>query len=186
MTRNCPVFGVHLTSPFMIILLLGFQSIRNTLWAFFVLIPFAYNMGLMSEEKRIPKSSNGAKRAVNLMVVATLCCFTISLTPYFKSKVSFLLPPRKRPVFDNSAPIDFAKYLSRTPDKDPVLNDWEYGSFLALTQPHPYFIDTRNIVFSSSDFETYINVMNALQVGKLFLIVIRSGTFFLTNCCGRK
>ena len=151
-----------LASPFMIVLLLGIQSIRNTLWPFFILIPFAYQIGLMSEAKLVDMATTRIKLCVNLVIVVILTSFTIALSPTFKSRVQWLLPPTKQATFDNSAPFDFAAFLNNTPDKDPIFNDWEYGSFLSLSQLHPYFIDTRNIIYSDADFETYLNVVNGM------------------------
>ena len=149
-----------LASPFMIILLLGLQSIRNTILPFYILIPAAYHLGLMHEGTTAEKAKNRLKSVLNLAIVLVVFGLTVSFSPYLKAKMAFALPPEKREVFDNSAPFEFANYLSTTSDNDPVFNDWDYGSFLSLSQPHRYFIDTRNIIFSRADFQTYLGVVN--------------------------
>lgn len=150
-----------MTSPFFLLLLLGGLGVRNTLWSFFVLIPFAYQQGWMKEHVPVEQKNYFFKHVINAVLVATLLLFTIMLLPQNKPKVAWMLPESKRMVYGTSAPMEFAEYLSQTSDRDPVFNDWEYGSYLLLTQSHRIFIDARNVIYDQAEYETYFKVVDA-------------------------
>lgn len=145
-----------LASPFIPLLLLGFQSIRNTALPFFVLIPFACEFFLVKGES---VKDEVKKSPLNLVIVGGLIFLIIIFLPMVKPMSGKFLPENKRNVYDTSAPIEATRFLNGTQDQDPVFNDWEYGSFLILSQKHPIFIDTRNIIYGKNEFDEYQRVV---------------------------
>lgn len=144
------------SSPFILLLLLGLPNIRNTSLAFFVLLPFASQFHLLKNEN----VSNRVKK-INYIFVFVVFLLLIVFLPPIKPYVAGLLPSDKQAVYDKSSPFIFADYLENTNDADPVFNDWEYGSFLILSQKHPIFIDTRNIIYTREGFAEYLSVVSA-------------------------
>lgn len=165
------IFGVYLfksnrakarellSSHFIILLFLGLTSIRNTSLAFFVLIPWASQFGLISRETEEKKSSAIIHR-INAAVIAFVAFLLIAFLPSVKPLAEEFLPQNKRNVYDEYAPFLLANYLNQTTDIDPVFNEWEYGSFLILTQKHKIFADTRNIIYSSESVAEYLDVIS--------------------------
>jgi len=151
-----------LASPFTFLLLLGLTGIRHTAWSFFVLLPFAFQVGWLQEGTIPATKPNGLQASINFILILGLIILTFLFFPQNKEKIADYLPQSKRIVYDESAPFQFAKILSEEPGNDPVFNDWEYGGFLILAQPHPIFIDTRNIIYDQGAFQTYLNVVEAL------------------------
>ena len=45
--------------------------------------------------------------------------------------------------------------MNQTEDQAALFNNWDYGSFLILSQKHPIFIDMRNIIYSDENFIEY-------------------------------
>ncbi|MGZ3788331.1 MAG: hypothetical protein ACXVLQ_07390 [Bacteriovorax sp.] len=151
-------FKKVLASPFVLLLLLGLQSIRNTALAFFVLLPFACEFIL---QKGAREEAEEKKSFINLVFAGLVLFLGIAFLPMVKPHVQKFLPENKRAVYDSSAPFAFAQFLNETKDNGPVFNDWEYGSFLILAQKHPIFIDTRNIIYGKKDFLDYVKVATA-------------------------
>ena len=75
--------------------------------------------------------------------------------PYVKPYVQNILPDSKKAVYDTSTVEIFSNYLNKTEDIAPLFNNWDYGSYLILSQKHPIFIDTRNIIYSDKEFFEY-------------------------------
>lgn len=147
---------MFLTSPFVILLVSGMFNVRNTIWVFVALIPAAAQLGFLRDDHREEKKS-----FINVAIIVGLIALVVALLPPFKEKIFFLLPPEKRALFDSSAPIAFVKILNNSPDRAPVFNDWEYGSYLALAQKHPIFMDSRNIIYDAKEFQDYLDILEA-------------------------
>lgn len=146
-----------LASPFTLLLIMGFGSIRNTALPFMVLIPFACKYFF----HKVPTDLTQKKSPLNVILVLFLCSLLVLFFPTLKPRFQSLLPESKKAVFDSSAPVAFADKLNSTEDSDPVFNDWDFGSYLILKQKHFIFIDTRNIIYGKNEFEEYKNVLNA-------------------------
>ena len=151
-------------SPFIFLTLLGLLAIRNTALAFFVLIPFSSEFGLIKVEKRSPLKSSRMANILNLGLLGAVFILAILLLPVFRQYAKSILPSSKQSLYDSGSPFKIVKYLNNTADNDPVFNDWYYGSFLLLEQRHKIFIDTRNIIYKKENFSEYLKVINA-EVG---------------------
>ncbi len=156
--KKIATFKSTITSPFLILLVLGFLNVRNTALAFYVLIPFATNFIWVNEKQVEVKEK---KSTVNIVIVGFLLFCTFLFLPMIKPYSQDLLPENKRAVFDSSAPLLARDYLNQTKDSEPLFNDWEYGSFLILEQKHKIFIDTRNIIYGQNEFSEYLTVVEA-------------------------
>jgi len=161
--KNLKKWFLLLRSPMMFLILISLISIRHTIWPFFSLIAFLKYKNLFKSFE-LGQSNNPQNRLIaasNLIVVCVLIIANILLMPNYKSYVLAYLPISKQKIYDDSAPVEFAKYLSNTNDQEPVFNDWDYGSYLSLSQNHKYFIDTRNIIFNEYYFGEYVKIINA-------------------------
>ncbi len=147
-------FVAFTCSPFCFLLVLGLQSVRNTVLPFAVLPLFAYNQRLIRQVDEDQKSRNLLNTALILCILSMVILFS----PTVKPLIGPFLPENKRAVFGEDTPIAVAEYLNHTRDREPIFNEWEYGSFLAYSQSHPIFMDARNVIFAQTDFERYQQV----------------------------
>jgi hypothetical protein len=158
--RSREKFNKIITSPFIPILLMGIHSVRNTIFPYFVLIPFVSKFFL---DKGVRCSDKDEKKYLNVVIVFLVFVFGAVFLPNVKPFFKDLLPENKREVYDKNNPFEVLPFLNTTKENHAIFNDWEYGSFLILFQKHPVFLDTRNIIYSDEQFEEYKMVMNALD-----------------------
>ena len=152
---------LHLSSPFFLVMALGPHSIRNTIWIFLSLLPYAASQKFLTVKAAKQERPSLRKQVFNGGIVCSLIAVIISLTPYFKSHISFLLPEKKKAVFDEYSPFDLAQVIRDTKVDAPIFNAWEYGSFLIWALPNKIFIDTRNIIYPEESFKTFLTVQAA-------------------------
>lgn len=157
---------VFLASPFVLLLALGFLGVRNTLWSFYVLIPTAFQFGLIRESADLINTKNSevvgfSKAFINATIILVFFVLTFFLFPQNKHYIAKYLPADKQATYGPSAPIEFAKYLSETAEPGNIFNDAEYGSYLMLAQPNKIFLDARNIIFENESYNTYFVVADA-------------------------
>ena len=131
------LFKLIITSPFLLILVLGLSSVRNTALPFFILIPFSVKYVLSSQSSKIEIKK---KSAINLSMVALIIFLIVLFLPNVKPYVQNFLPENKKAVYDSFTLEVFSKYLNQTEDQAALFNNWDYGSFLILSQKHPIFI----------------------------------------------
>ncbi len=84
----------------------------------------------------------------------------LMLTPYFKESIAQYLPQKKAVVFDEFYQAEFADYIRASGRSGPVLNDWDYGSYLLYSIPNKILIDARNVIYFEKDFQRYLQIMN--------------------------
>ena len=148
-----------LSSPYFFLVLIGFFTIRNTVWAFLALLPFAYRRETLTEEPEEARISE--RRILNLSIFSAFAILTLFMTPYLKKNVLFLLPKSKAPIYHESAPFDFTELIQNNSVHAPIFSDLEYTSFLELAQPNKVFFDIRNEIFSDEDYADYLTVLRA-------------------------
>jgi hypothetical protein len=149
-----------LRSPFIPLLFLGFDSIRNTVLPFLVLLPLARVHGLLSDEaksRRAPRPEPAEHRRLNLAIAASLVTACLICLPFLKPRFASFFPPGKSAVYDSSMPFRLAEYLRESNARGPVYNS-EFGSFLMLFQPNRVFFDPRNTIYPDSSFDDYARI----------------------------
>ena len=146
------LFKSMITSPFVLIVFLGLIGVRNTALPFFILIPFSakYVLSANTNAEKMEKKS-----VINLLITMFTILLFFLFLPYVKPYVQNILPDSKKAVYDTSTVEIFSNYLNKTEDIAPLFNNWDYGSYLILSQKHPIFIDTRNIIYSDKEFFEY-------------------------------
>ncbi len=148
--------------PFVLIWLAGFLAIRNTFLVFlflplFLVRHFQFRFNPQVGVKRI-------SRILNTVVILGLTALTVCTSPYLKQNFSFLLPEKKRPVFDADTRVEnINQYLNSHEGR--IFNSWIYGSDLALAQKNQYYLDTRNIIFSDDSINNYQLFINQPEQG---------------------
>ena len=148
-----------LSSPIFPLLLLGFLAFRNVGYFGLVALPFLYKYEFLSggdPDAEDPRRSNLAIT----VAVAILC---ILFTPYFKPLIAQFLSEKKAMVFDEFYQAEVAAYIRSTGQVGPILNDWDYGSFLLYSLPNKILIDSRNVIYYQKDFEKYLEVMRGSE-----------------------
>ncbi|MBY0553024.1 hypothetical protein K2P97_00750 [bacterium] len=159
-TKNYKMFS----SPIFILILMGFAAIRNVGLFNFVLLPFLFKYGFLKDSEVTQKNS-GFSNAINAVLAVLLILLCVSQTPYFKAnfekQYSHLMPAGKLEVFDDAAPVEFADYIQATNSTAPILNDWEYGSYLMYRLKNKILMDARNIIYYENDFNEYLKIMDA-------------------------
>jgi hypothetical protein len=152
---------ICLSSPLVIMLVLGMQSVRNTAWAFFV-FPLFINKNNFVKYVKVTEDKSLIKNIINIAVTGIIFISFIGFLPSVKPHIQKYLPENKKNVYSKNTPLLIADYLNRTNDSFPVFNEWELGSYLILKQKHPIFIDTRNIIYGEKEF----NIYQAIITGK--------------------
>jgi hypothetical protein len=153
-----------LSSPLVPLMLLGFTAIRNVGLFSVVLLPFLFKFGYLSEGRKdqIEVSDNKLKKIINCVFAIMLVLMTFAFTPwvkgYLNDKYQLQAEFKKFNIFDHSAPIEFTNYIKKTGSTKPIMNDWDYGSFLMYDLKNQHLIDTRNIIYSHEDFKKYLEV----------------------------
>lgn len=145
-----------LSSPIFPLLVLGALAFRNVGLYAVVLLPFLFKYGYLREGS--PRQN--PVRLFNLLIIFLVALLCGLLTPYFKPKIAKFLPERKSAVFDEFYQAEFADYIRSTGVKGPILNDWDYGSYLLYSLPNKILIDARNVIYYQNDFERYLDVMS--------------------------
>jgi len=125
--------------PFYLILILGLFSIRNAALAFVVLLPWAHSMGLLSPIKE----NKDSKNSTNLIAISVLC-LAIPFVFHFK--------PR---AWDETVAFELSDTIKKDGRSCAIFNAWELGSFLMLELPNKIYLDSRNIIYTKTDFDSY-------------------------------
>jgi hypothetical protein len=149
-----------LRSPFFALICVGFVSIRFSALPTLLFLPFAYSLGLLTDETTEAAPASRVQLTINAAIVACWAAFAVMFNPYLKPRFAFLLPESKRPVYDLSAPFDVAARIRESSHHGTVFADWIYGSFLMLEQPNRIFLDTRNIIYSDSEVQEFTRIIN--------------------------
>jgi hypothetical protein len=155
-----PGFWSFISSPFFLLLINGAFAVRNAAIPFIVLLPTMKNWGLLDHSGQ-PEEDLNTLQARNVLKLTIFAGFLILVTPWIKPNVSFLLPPNRQQVFDNTAVFKIADTIRQSGKDCPIFNTWETGSFLLLTVPNKIFIDARNIIYSKDQFQEYENASQA-------------------------
>lgn len=149
----------------------GFFAIRNTFFIFLVLPIFLFD--------KIFLTSNGAtvqkKRyssALNILIITFIMTITFLLNPFQKKDFSRFLPAKYQPTFDPGYRAEKINTFLESANGN-IFNTWEFGSDLALGQKNKYFIDTRNIIFSNTIENEYVNFLYEPEKNQAFLIKYR-------------
>lgn len=148
-------------SPYVFLALIGPHSIRNTIWLFLALLPYAASQGLLSAKPLTLKTTPRPQLWLNAALVSLLISITFLFTPYLKPWAGALLPEKKRPVYDEYSPFDLAQAIRDTQIEAPIFNGWEYGGFLLWALPNKIFIDSRNILYTDASFAEFLLVREA-------------------------
>lgn len=137
-------------TPFFVLFFLGFFSIRNSVWLFTFIICYFHYFKLWDHRENIFFKN----RSLNTGLTCLAITYLLYASPYnsFKSK--------KNDGYGLDAPVEIAHLLAKQTVPQRILNQWELGSYLILKQPHPVFIDTRNIIYSNGIFSDYKKLMN--------------------------
>jgi hypothetical protein len=142
-----------ISSPYFLLLLLGFLAIRNVTLPLFVFLPFCFQVGVLedSPEELSAHAWNGAK-----VVFASLLLVVSS--PFFHGSFR---------NFDDTAAPEIANAIrernEKKPDEKPcpVFNDWELGSYFILELPNRIFLDWRNVIYSDQEIAEYRRAIQA-------------------------
>ncbi len=139
------------SSPYYPLLFLGFLAIRHTIWPFLSLLLYLKSEDLMQPSPVL----NEAKRTINLCLASLVIFFTIFMTPTLKPRIVQYLPKTKSQLFTNIAPVKLAEMIKNENDRRPIFNQFEIGSYLIYSLPNKIYADTRNIIYSDDDIQTY-------------------------------
>lgn len=151
-------FNKIITSPFIPVLLMGIHSVRNTVFPFLVLLPFACDFFWDKGEKSVHEEK---KSWINIIIIFVILACGVALFPTVRPSVKHFLPESLKEIYSHDTPLAFLPFLNATKDNHALFNSWEYGSALILLQKHPIFLDTRNIIYTQENFEEYVKIMNA-------------------------
>lgn len=143
--------------PILPIWIAGLLVTRNMFLPYLLLPIFAaFHFNWLSAQQE--PSKNGLSTVMNPLLVAVLVLTILTLNPFSKNLLSASTSSR---IFEAFSAEDHApkitSYLKDNPG--PVFNDWNYGGDLALSQKNPYFIDSRNVIFSDMTFSLYTEFM---------------------------
>ena len=144
-----------LRSPAFLLLIMGFIAMRNVGLLSLILLPFLYKYNFLKEGK----VGHEQKKIINFIFVVFIGALCVIATPYFRRQFSGFLPSKKAAVYDSSAPIIFVDYIKNLNNTGPILNDWEYGSYLLYSLKNPILVDARNIIYSQEDYIEFAKVL---------------------------
>lgn len=139
-------------NQYFVFVFLGFVSIRHSVW-FFAVLPLLYHQLNLWDKKPTYAFQN---EKLNLGITLVLCLFCLINSPFLKSG-------NEQKVYGSDTPVAIANLLYRSEYKHRVFNQWELGSYLILKQPHPIFVDTRNIIYPQKIYEKYKKIINCTQ-----------------------
>ncbi len=145
-----------LSSPMLPLVALGFTAFRNIGLFSLVLLPFLSHFGWLRENE----GGRGEPRKINILIIVFVGLICVMLTPYFKERIADFIPAKKTAVFDEFHQAEFAAYIRESGLKGPILNDWDYGSYLLYSLPNKILIDARNVIYHENDFQKYLAVMD--------------------------
>lgn len=159
------------SDPFFMFWLSGFFAIRNTFFVFLVLPVFAFDK-IFQSSSPVAIQKNRFSSVLNVLVIAVVTTMTFLLNPFLKQEFSRFLPTKYQSTFDPNYRAERINAFLEI-SQGNVFNTWEFGSDLALGQKNRYFIDTRNIIFSNSVENEYINFLYEPEKNRDFLIKYR-------------
>lgn len=138
----------------------SFLAIRN-LPLFFSILPLFWGRHF-SASIRMPGIDTQTKRSkifINYFLVLCISSAGLFLQLSSSHSVRQLLPDSYAKRYDNTSSSDIVNYLKKFSGKK-IFNSWIIGSHLAYGQSNQIFIDTRNIIYSDSIFNDYMNIQN--------------------------
>lgn len=141
-------------SPVFLLLIMGFTAMRNVGLLSLVFLPFLYKYNFLKDGKL----GNQDKKILNLILVLIIGGLCVIQVPYFKKNAKYL-PEKKTSLYDMSAPVEFVDYIRNTKKTGPIMNDWEYGSYLLYSLKNPILVDARNIIYHQQDYIEYAKVL---------------------------
>jgi len=131
--------------------ILGFFTIRNSIWGFVIFPIFLLRKIDFEKPERIEERKNN----FNVVIAIILIFYGLLLTPFFKKISHKIIPNSKSSVFSTKTPILISNYLLNSKLDGNIFNQWELGSYLTYAQPKKIFIDTRNIIYDDNEIEIY-------------------------------
>ncbi len=146
---------------FFFFLIFGVFAIRNTIWSFIIFPIFIVSNyeNLLIEKKEVESKKSKLNLLISFFILLSLYVFLPQNKTLFKN----WLHKSKAEVYSANTPLQISKYLSENKKVGNIFNQWELGSYLAFAQNKKIFIDTRNIIFSESDFELYKKIASGLS-----------------------
>jgi hypothetical protein len=143
------------SNPFFLFLLLGTTSIRNAALAFILILPAAHALGFLKTQT--PTVSRTLSPSKNLALFLVLL-LALPLTALYKPK-----------RWDQTVTFELSQKIKSDGRYCPIFSSWELGSFLALSNQNPIYLDTRNIIYSQADFEKYEQTLAGNPIAESFL-----------------
>lgn len=150
----------ELSNPYWLYLFLGIGVVRNTIWCFFALPLYPFFRDIKLNQILSRDFENNSHVKLNWTVITFLSIYLIILTPYYKENFQSIIPNSKSAIYGPNTLIKISKYLNESLKPGNIFNEWETGSYLIYAQKRKIFLDTRNIIYSNNDFDTYMNVLN--------------------------
>lgn len=149
-------------------LFLGFVSIRHSVW-FFAICPILFHRYQLWSLKENYFFKN---KIINLSIIMIFgsYCFANSILFY---------PKNDQVIYSSDASVKISDLLNASTQEHRIFNQWELGSYLILKQPHPIFIDTRNIIYPKQIFEDYRKILNCFEKCDEILNKYKLDTFVL-------
>lgn len=144
-----------LRSPAFLLLIMGFVAMRNVGLLSLILLPFLYTFNFLEDSKGVVEK----KKHSNLILIIAIGGLCVTQLPYFKTKFTDFFPLKKGSVYDTSAPVKFAEYIKSSTKTGPILNDWEYGSYLLYSLQNRILVDARNIIYRQADYIEFARVL---------------------------
>ena len=131
----------------------GFAAIRNTGLVSLVALPI---LSLHFRNRFAPRgisAQNSLKSPIALAFTAVLAALWIALWPPVRPWIAGFLPESRKPIFlPAEYPPRLLQRIRTTKPNCPVFAEFELGGALMLSTQNRIFLDTRNYIYSDSDF----------------------------------
>ena len=150
---RCSVFK----NQYLILILFGIFSIRNTSFVFLFLPSFLHDQNIL----RLDLNCDN-KRSSHLYypVIAIISMLIIMMIPFWKESTSFFLPEIKKNSISLNYPDLFIKYVLHKNNTGNIFSDVVNSSSIAYgLRQNQLFIDARNIVFKNDYWREYFNIL---------------------------
>ena len=143
-----------LTSPYFLLSLMGFFSIRDTVWTYY------FMFAIMIEDGAKEELSSRYGHYLNVVIVTFFWVILICLNPFRRPTFLNSFNNARYNLEENIPEIETKMILSGT-NRGPIFDVGVSGYLFLRRVPNKTFLDARNIIFSDSAFEEGETVSHA-------------------------